>query len=276
MKMESAQPYETMTTKSLKSILRKSLTDGEIPVEDVLVVSDILRKRDAGKGKGPPDTEAAWNQFVKNNLSPLSDSPSENVASSIHKRRHIYQKCAIFAICTVTVFSVMITARAFGMDVIGTIVRWTADIFHYEIVSRETDGFEGTHLENFDFTNSELPGEFIPGWTPHGLKRAAARNFSGSGFQSILIEYAGENDSFLNIIFTQYDSAEFAEGRKFEKQSPDVETYFVKDKIYVLTPNGKSDFWTAAWSDGPLVFQITGTISKQDLIHILNALGGTT
>ena len=57
--------FEGLSTHRLESILRKSLTDGSLTPEDLLAISGILERRDAGKGKGPPDVKAAWDRFLE-------------------------------------------------------------------------------------------------------------------------------------------------------------------------------------------------------------------
>lgn len=268
--------YEDMTDRKLKSILRRSLTDDTFSADDLFIIADILKQRDAGKGKDPPDAEAAWDRFVTEKLCPVSDSPSAAPAKfSIRRQNRIYQRCAVFVIFSITVFSVLFTAQALGMDIIGTIVRWTADIFHYEYVDRDTKEFEGTRLEDFDFSDGELPGEFIPGWMPLGFREVNSKYFSETGLESILVEYADENNSLVSIVLTKYGSAISLSSDYFEKQAPDVETLVCNNKVFAAAGNGESNFWTAAWSEGPLVFQIEGNISKSDLIKILNSLGGS-
>lgn len=273
---QNFQQYENMTTGKLESILRRSLTDETFSAGDLLIISDILKQRDAGKGKDPPDAEAAWNRFVTEKLCPAADSPSAVPAeSSIRRHRGVYQRCAVFAVCSITVISILFTAQAFGMDIIGSIVRWTADIFHYEYAGRDANGFEGTCLEDFDFSDGNLPGEFIPSWIPAEFRMVNSNYFAETGFEGIIVEYAGENKHFLNLILTKYDSAVSLDNDSFEKQVPDVETCVCKDKRFIITGNGSLNSWTAAWSKETMLFQIEGSISKEALKKILNSLGGT-
>lgn len=267
---------EFLLARKLKAVLKKSVSDDSIPSNDLLAISDILDKYEVGKGGSSPDIEAAWDRFVKENLRPTAGSPSaEPAQSSIHRQRRIYRKCAALAVCIAVVFSMIVTAQAFGVDIIGTIVRWTSDVFHYEIVDRSVNGFEGTHFEDFDFADGELPEEFIPGWIPEGFQKTNSKYFSEPGLESILAEYTGENDGFFSIVLSKYDSAGPLSNDTFEKQAPDVETYVCKNREFVIARNGESDFWKAAWSDSPLLFQMEGNISQEELIKILNSMGGT-
>ena len=99
--------------------------------------------------------------------------------------------------------------------------------------------------------------------------------FSAAGFNSLYVEYS-DKERLLTFNLSKYDSTKTSRGELFEKQNLNVERYFCKDKEFIFSRNGESDFWTAAWSDGTLVFRIQGDVTKADLIKIIDFLGGTS
>ena len=273
MESDSTARFEKLSTRQLESILRKSLKDGRIPPEDLLAISKILEERDVGKGMGPPDAEAAWNRLLKVKQGRSPGSPPEEKPGRKQGQIQILQRCAIWAVCIFAAASVFFAPQAFGFNLAGTIIRWTADVFHFENVGTDGDGFEGTHLRDDYLADGKMPAEFIPSWLPDGFEKTTEEMFSLAGLDSCLIEYSNGED-ILAFDLTKYAVSYNAEKELFEKRSPDAEGYLFGDKLFFLVKNGNREFWTAAWSDGPLVFRIQGDLSKESLIKIINSLGG--
>lgn len=269
--------YEAMTTSRLERILQRSLFDNKISIDDILVITDILNRREPSREQSPQEAEAAWNRFVANKLKPASDSPSDTgKVIPINWRRRIYRQCAIVAISTVLTIGVVFSAQAFNIDIIGSIVRWTVDTFYFESEDNPTDRFEGAYLSDIDLSDGEMPEDFIPSWMPEGFQLTTSTLLPGTTFRSILHEYRGNNNSFLNILLTKYESSDFVFSDTFERQPSIVEELTFYGKTFAISKNGDSDLWTAAWSDGSLVLQITGNVSRDNLIKIINSFGGVS
>lgn len=271
----SSARFEKLSTHKLESILRKSLKDRSSSPEDLLLISEILKRRDAGKGIGPPNAEEAWGRFLERQKGDSSGSPPE--ASPKHKpfQNRFLQQCAILAVCAFSAASVILTAQAFGYDLVGAIVHWTAGTFHFEAAGTDEGGNEGSRLGDNPLMDGEMPAEFIPSWLPDGFKKADTKYISTAGFNSLYVEYS-DKERLLTFNLSKYDSTKTSRGELFEKQNLNVERYFCKDKEFIFSRNGESDFWTAAWSDGTLVFRIQGDVTKADLIKIIDFLGGTS
>lgn len=268
--------YEDMTTLELESILRESVADETIPAEDLVAIAEILNQRDAENGIRPPDAESAWNRFVTKMLNRTSDSPSvARVKTPIHLRKHFYRRCAVIVVCSITVISIICSNQAFAMYIRGIFVRWTPDIFHFEVVGEDTEGFEGTRSEDVDFSDGVLPAEFTPRWMPDGFREVNRKHYAETGLESISVEYMNEDNLFLSIVLSKYNSAAFLSTDSFEKQSPDVEICVCNGKTFVLSKNGELNFWSAAWTKDSLLLHIQGNVPKNDFVQILFFLGGS-
>lgn len=265
--------FEDLSTHRLESILRKSLTDGSLTPEDLLAISGILERRDAGKGKGPPDVEAAWDRFLEKQRGLPPGSPPEGKSHLKPIRKEVLQRCAVLAVCVLTLASAFLTTQAFGYDPVGAIIHWTADVFHFETDGSDWGEFEGTHLLDDFPEDGEMPADFIPSWMPDGFEKTASKRLSLAGVDSIIEEYS-DGKNYITFDLSKYDSPNDLRSELFEKQQTDTESRICDGKKYILTENGAFGFWTAAWSDGPWVFHISGELSKENLIKIIDSLGG--
>jgi len=111
--------FEDLSTHRLESILRKSLTDGSLTPEDLLAISGILERRDAGKGKGPPDVKAAWDRFLEKQRDSSSGSPPERKSHLKPFRKQFLQRCAILAVCIFSLANAFLTTQALSYNPVG-------------------------------------------------------------------------------------------------------------------------------------------------------------
>lgn len=181
----SSSRFEKLSTRKLDSILRNSLKDGNSSPKDMLIISEILERRDIGKGIGPPDAEAAWGRFLERQKGVSSGSPPEVPPRRKPFQSRFLQRCAILAVCVFSAASVILTVQAFGYDLVRAIVHWTADTFHFEAAGPDEDGNEGSRLGDSCFADREMPAEFTPSWLPDGFKETATEQISATGFKSI-------------------------------------------------------------------------------------------
>ena len=271
--MKGQRAYQSYSTEELKHLLKQDVGCPEqqkLPVEDVLCITQILRDREVAAGQyQSPDVNAAWSDFQEAFLNDSDNSKSKRSAHTPVRLTSFYKRCVCVAAVICILIGTMITAQALGVDIWGPIARWTSETFHFEIFSR--DGDNETDYSQIELSENGLPKEFAPGWIPGGFEVEETKLMSNNNGQSFYISFLGEDDAFFSIVLTKYNSPESINDRIFEKSDAVVETYVHNDMVFYLFPN--EDTYTAAWSGSSLVYRISGDLSRDDLIKIIDSIG---
>lgn len=271
--MKDRKAYQSYSTEELRHLLNQDISCPEqqkLPVEDVLYITQIVMDRELAAGQyQSPNVDAAWSDFQNAFLNNPDNSKSRRSAHTPVRFTSFYKHCVCIAAVICIFIGTMITAQALGVDIWGPIARWTSESFHFEVFSRDADN--ETDYSQIELTENSLPKEFVPGWIPEGFEVEETKLMSNSQGKSFYISFSGEGDAFFSIILTKYESLESVNDIVFEKSDTNVETYVHDDKVFYIFPNEGT--YTAAWSGNLLVYQISGNLSRDDLIKIIDCVG---
>ena len=88
----------------------------------------------------------------------------------------------------------------------------------------------------------------------------------------LTLNASGPDDLFLTVDIIKYASPQLLSRVTFEKDASDIEYYSnSKQDFYILS---NLNTITSVWSDGVLVQQITGNISRDDIKKMIDSIGG--
>ena len=288
-----------LSTEQLEELLRMDMEESKPGNEDVVFhILEVIEQRENEHPTGRiPDVDKAWAEFQEyynvpegadTSLYPCEtdiDRSSEDAAEFSSRRRprlRRWLKQGLVAVVAVAaVFGGMVAAQASGIDVFGTIGRWTDDVFHFVPSADENNQATGTHAgENAPeysalreaLASLGIDENLAPTWFPDGFE-AGNLDISSSPFSDIVnFSASSENGTTFSLDIIRYTSADYLSGTQFEKDAENVEQYSNNQQTFYILSN--VDTITATWSDGLLVEQITGNISDENIKKIIDSIGG--
>ena len=283
---------DQLSTQELEELLRADLSSAEDGQDDaVFHIVEVMLKREMDEPTGAvPDTDAAWKEFKQYydipegsglSLYPCGDadaSPTSAAGAALRprarRRRILWRSSLIVAAAMAALLCGMVAAQASGVDVFGTLGRWTNDTFRF--ISRYTAGEpdDGMSPEYRDIVRSTLAGwgaeDLFPTWSPEGFEASEPRIMSDSGGDTLSIIFNNESDIFYSIQITHfYNSMDLA--GEFEKDNRLVEEYISNGKLFYIFPN--IDTLTATWLGEEFMVMVNGNLTIDEVKDILNSIG---
>lgn len=253
---------------------------GEIDVEALDSLLEQMEAVSPLPASLSTDPEESLKQFRRRYASVIetANAGAAEDISAVPEKRHsnrLFVRALPFAAALMLLLS-SITAQAFGMNVFSVIARWTAEIFRldggstpYATVSirpLEIDE-EATYqsleeaMEAFGIRAPLAPKE-IPERFELVEVRAVNREFS----LLIYADYKSEDGEFQ----IRYNEAEAQEFNTLEKENINVDSHFAKGIEHRLTSDlGRQK---AIWQNGDFECKITGDLSKQEIIAIIDSI----
>ena len=292
-----------LSTEQLEEILRMDLEDAKLGNEDAIFhILEVIEQREKELPTGRiPDINKVWGEFQAYYHVPEGEAaslyPSETTADTDsrplsvpqpapthqHSRSHQWLKQSLVAvIAVIAVLGGMIAAQAAGLDVFGTIGRWTDNVFHFATFLNDTeenaslirkDNSENKYVALQEaLSNMNINQNLSPTWFPEYLALGEPEITTSQICTSISLDAENTDGLFVSVDIIQYSSAHQLSKATFEKDANNIEYYSNSTQTFYLLSN--IDYTTAVWSDGLLVQQITGNIEKDDIKKIIDSIGG--
>ena len=282
---------DQLSTQELEELLRADLSSAEDGQDDaVFHIVEVMLKREMDEPTGAiPDTDAAWKEFKQYydipegsglSLYPCGDAdaiPSSAAGADLRprarRRRILWRSSLVAAAAMAALLCGMVAAQASGVDVFGTLGRWTNDTFRF--ISRYTVGEpdDGMSPEYRDIVRSTLAGwgaeDLFPTWSPEGFEASEPQILSTVKSDILNISFNG-NGKFYSIEITHFhDSASLAGA--FEKDSGAVEEYISNGRLFYIFSN--IDMLSGTWLDEEFMVVVSGDLTSDEMKSILDSIG---
>ena len=288
-----------LSTEQLEELLRMDMEESKPGNEDVVFhILEVIEQRENEHPTGRiPDVDTAWAEFQEyynvpegadTSLYPCetgSEDSSENTAEVSPPRRprlRRWLKQGLVAVIAVAaVFGGMVAAQASGIDVFGTIGRWTDDVFHFVPSADEnnqaTGAYAGENAPEYSALREALASlgideNLAPTWLPDGFEAGNLEIASSTIGDTVNFVASSENGTTFSLDIIRYTSTDYLSSTQFEKDAENIEQYSNSQQTFYILSN--VDTITATWSDGLLVEQIAGNISDEDMKKIIDSIGG--
>lgn len=281
---------EQLPIEDLEYFLR--LSSDSVETEEFLdAVTEVIikRERDCPTGR-IMNVGKAWHEFqtVYNNPesedTPLSEDvskqdnrdasrPKNHTAPAGSSFRRLGRSIVIVATIIALVFSTMIGAQAAGLDIFGTLARWTDSTFHHITTPRDRDesiGLQNTLYGPIDV--EELLGAYAPAQLPDNAVATSSRIQEDEYGIAIQVSFSLPDDRKFFIQVDQYPEGEYIDSKTFEIDTELREEYFSNSKTYYIFSN--ENYYMATWSDGTTMQNILGDLSIEELKLIIDSIGG--
>ena len=286
-----------LSTEQLEELLRMDMEESKPGNEDVVFhILEVIEQRENEHPTGRiPDVDKAWAEFQEYynvpegadaSLYPCeiepdgsSESPAEFSSRRRPRLRRWLKQGLVAVIAVAAVFGGMVAAQASGIDVFGTIGRWTDDVFHFvptsDVDTEQADtSIEDTNSASLQeaLTTLGIDENLAPTWYPDGFTVSELKITNSNVGDTIYFALNNEDGHSLSIDIIRYSSGQYLSDTSFEKDADDVEHYSNDFQTFYILSN--IDTITATWSDNLLMEQISGEISESDLKNIIDSIGG--
>lgn len=175
--------------------------------------------------------------------------------------RRALRTALVAVITTACLLSCMVVAQAAGVDVFGSIARWTDDLFGFG----DVEDMEATPAPT---ESSEVTVEYIESLlpvVPDGFVMGEPVVFEDdiSGWIEYIVEYTWE---LYHITFSAFEGKDDS-ASLYQKDTNDVESIDINGQVFYVFMN--NDYASAVWKTSNLEAYISTNLSLDDLKEIL-------
>lgn len=281
-----------LSTEQLEELLRTApvLSGDQETSEYYDAIEAVLLQRETEAPTGRlSDLDASWEEFRRQYAVPegrglrlYSDGDRETPPPAGSRSSAVFRKVLPIAAAIAVVFMSMIAAQAAGVDVFGSLARWTEETFHFN-GGDNTPAADGTRPQVEDETYLAIQAEVdklgidvpvVPTWFPDGyeLQEIQSSNPDITEWKGVDCLFRNENSQTLRFRITKYEDDYDISSIVFEKDGQQVTEYIGGDKLFYIMSNNSRK--TATWSDGQLVVSINGEFSQDIMKTMIDSIGG--
>lgn len=253
----------------------------------------IIRKEEETPTGRIMDVDAAWAEFKEHYMTPegvgmrlyddeeYGEDAEDPPKSHPPKRRlscTVRRSLAVAAVLVVLLVG-MCVVQATGVNILGSIARWTDEVLRFTVGTSHADIEEGVPAD-YEDTNDPLKralvenglnAEYAPSWYPDGFDISEIKVNNSTAFDKVGCQFSNVDDSF-DIQFFHYKNGNSADLYAFEKDCESTEEYISNGRRFYLISNAGQQ--TATWAEGNVEIKISGNLSNDILKEIIDSMGG--
>lgn len=275
---------------------RKRLEENADEAEFALMIDDYLndlgeslqKKYEEAKKRGeapemPEDMKNRLRQFIANYNEPIETTSklAENTLEIVpnnqiaRRSRKWLRRLGVAAATIAILVGSLFTAQAAGIDVFGTIARWTDSIFYYERTApKEDSGIqENTTVDQLKYAllAQGLPQSYAPSWLPERFSLAEIKSEGNESFSAIQAMFVSTEAEHIIIEISDVKTGDDVWNEKEDGEIEIISTGYLDEKAFRVFQNNES--CTAVWSNGQQSISITGNITQEELKEIIKSMG---
>jgi len=281
-----------LSTEQLEELLRTAplLPDSQETSDYYDAIEEVILQRETEHPTGRiQDVDSAWAEFQEQYLSSTGESarlyPEErsemstlSVKTNKSHAKSIFRKVVPIAAAIAIVFMSMIVAQAAGVDVFGSLARWTEETFHFNDgngtpaaetghppVGDKTYRAIQTEVDNLDIDVPVVPDGYE-------LQEIQLPDPDITAWKDVYCLFRNEDEQTLRLRVAKYEEDYDISSMVFEKDGQPVKQYLGNDKLFYIMSNNSSN--TAAWSDGRIVVSISGSLTEETIKSMIDSIGG--
>lgn len=186
-------------------------------------------------------------------------------------------KIAVIALVTLGVaFSSITVAQAAGIDFYGIMGTWTNNVFKFR-VSENTPTSEqerATKEMQEEISAIGISDVLAPTWWPERFELYHTMYEDvEDALENVTFEYRNPEDGTgFGVFISIYHDINLLKNEEFEKDDTPPEQYTSHGRTFVILSN--IDTHTATWIDGKIEVTIAGQVTRDELISIIDSIGG--
>lgn len=285
--------FDSMSTEELENILQADaqlLSEEDSDTEAILYIMEVIAKREKEQPTGRfTDIHSAWTSFEHNYLPYIENDKSiyefedsdVDATQKPHKeffhrqRKHRmirFASCA--AIFVVVLLTGNMTAKAFGIDLFGTVAKWTKDTFTFsssvphETTSNEQGFNEAAKTDTLQQILDQygITSDLVPTWLPDGYSFSSSDVYETPARTSFHANYNCEEDE-ISVIITSLSKPVRS---IYEKDDNEVTVYSMNGIEHYIMTNLK--ITNVVWTSGTYEGSISGKFSLEEAKRMIDSI----
>lgn len=272
--------FSQMPTPQLQHMLLLSLHE-DTDTETVEVILEVLEKRNGSDEEAALRALNKLEQFYNTPDGDRQELYSSRGPKSTSRRNQgrKFRWLTRVAACCVIMLSVMIAVQATGVDIFGMLAEWTDSVFHYSV--SENGNVPSTAAQTAALAESEIqlaladvgmPANFAPTWVPEGYTLVKLKQVDTLISTGVCATFLNESGNRFSADIQTSDTAQNVEELLFEKDATNVETIVSNSRMFYVFSNTAG--WSGVWSDGKYTVSVTGVDTRDNIVSIIEQLGG--
>lgn len=304
--------YDRMSTESLEELLRldAELPNGEeSDIDEILYISEVIAKREKEHPTGrysEMDVDAAWETFLTKyrpfvaegrslydfdddepgstetaSPAPGTSSPFGKNRISVRGRRYLGRVASFAAAIAILLGLMTVTAYAMGYDLWGVIAQWTKDTFTFvsaSNVNKAEESLADATLNDGEYADLQsaldaygVTEQLVPSWLPDNFSLEMVSVDEGVGNAATIFwaSYKFDEKS-ISIQINMYQNPPETHYATWQKDNIEVDTLRIENCTFYTMQNAEQE--CAIWSVGPFECNISGDVSSNELVTMLESI----
>ena len=264
--------YDAMTTEELEEILRldaQAPEEQESDTEMILYIMEVLAKRERNNSHTRKSALEAYESFKQNYMPEEDNTVISYQAPAKTKKRfpHWLRSLTAAGIVLVILIFGSVTAKAFGIDIWESVVKWTQETFHFgEWGNSDTDSNLPYESLQEALEQGEITASLAPTWLPEGYELVDI-TVNQIPLKKVYRAKYAKGDQFLIITVQDYLNVD---PFYVEQSEGLVEKYEVSGVTYYLFSNYDNN--RAVWQYKSYECDISGEVTIDELKKMIDSI----
>ena len=255
-----------LSREGLIRLMEKILDSPEQNDQDIKL-QDILDELDSRAEAVPNfDTESGWKDLQRSHPAFFQNEfDNQNpVSKSRHKSRRVP---FIVAAIVTAILGTTVIAQAAGIDIWGTIARWTEEVFYFEREHSETSESASTSLYEI-VTANDANVPLVPTWIPENLQQESILVDVQPSKSLYTASYGAENGDGFSITILDTNGANGT--IQYEKNRENVSVYTAGGIDHYIMTN--IDNTNIVWINENYECSISTNLSQEVVEKIIDSI----
>lgn len=247
---------ERLSPEELAQAMEQALDDMTEDTYDQAVIDAYLDALDA---KTPipeaPDVEESYGQFQ----AMLSQALPDEAPSKPKRRGSVLRMTLRVALAAAFVFSCLMMAQASGLDLWGTVARWTDDGFRFQLVEDNTPQWYDDYWTDLEVVGIEE--DQLPTWLPQDYAVDAIQVSKKLDRNEVQVLLTSQDQPEIRCSMSIFSDPETMSALVFSKDNRPVEEFQVNGKTVYLLHN--EDTVMAVCQHQNVIYCLSGNIGRE-------------
>lgn len=247
---------ERLSPEELAQAMEQTLDQMTEDTYDQAVIDAYLDALDA-KTPMPeaPDVEGSYGQFQ----AMLAQALPEEAPSKPKRRGSVLRMTLRVALAAAFVFSCLMMAQASGIDLWGTVARWTDDGFRFQLVEDNTPQWYDDYWTDLEVVGIEE--DQLPTWLPQDYAVDAIQVSKKLDRNEVQVLLTSQDQPEIRCSMSIFSDPETMSALVFSKDNRPVEEFQVNGKTVYLLHN--EDTVMAVCQHQNVIYCLSGNIGRE-------------
>lgn len=247
---------ERLSPEELAQAMEQTLDQMTEDTYDQAVIDAYLDALDA-KTPMPeaPDVEEPYGQFQ----AMLSQALPDEAPSKPKRRGSVLRMTLRVALAAAFVFSCLMMAQASGIDLWGTVARWTDDGFRFQLVEDNTPQWYDDYWTDLEVVGIEE--DQLPTWLPQDYAVDAIQVSKKLDRNEVQVLLTSQDQPEIRCSMSIFSDPETMSALVFSKDNRPVEEFQVNGKTVYLLHN--EDTVMAVCQHQNVIYCLSGNIGRE-------------